>query len=47
MSGADGDLSRDVVFTTIRDLSDMAIGYYALVEVKAGNMIKKIRVTRS
>ena len=47
MSGIDGDLSRNVVFTVSRNLSDTAVGFYALVEVKAGNMIKKIKITRS
>ena len=47
MSGADGDLSRDVVFAASKSLTGIPVGAYALVEVKAGNLIKKIKIIRS
>lgn len=47
MSGANGDLSRNVIFTASRSLTGIPAGAYALVEVKAGNLIKKIKIIRS
>lgn len=47
MSGTDGDLSRNAEFIAKASLGSVPAGYYALVEIKAGNLIKIIRVTRS
>ena len=47
MSGVDGDLSRNIEFIAKTSLNSVPAGYYALVEIKAGNLIKIIRVTRS
>lgn len=47
MSGADGDLSRNVVFTASKSLAGIPVGAYALVGVKAGNLTKKIKIIRS
>lgn len=47
MSNVNGELIRKLTFTSTKNLGASAIGYYALVEIKAGNMIKKVRVTRS
>ena len=47
MSGANGDLSRNVISTASRSLTGIPAGAYALVEVKAGNLIKKIKIIRS
>jgi len=47
MSGADGDLSRDVTFTAIKALDTANSGYYAAVQVTVANITKTIIVTRS
>ena len=47
MSGVEGDLSRNIEFIAKTSLNSVPAGYYALVEIKAGNLIKIIRVTRS
>ena len=47
MSGTDGDLSRNVVFTASKSLAGIPVGAYALVGVKAGNLTKKIKIIRS
>lgn len=47
LSGRDGDLTRIVIFTATKDLYIAGKGYYATVEVKAGNLTKLIKITRS
>lgn len=47
LSGQDGDLTRTVEFTATKDLYTVGKGYYATVEVKAGNLTKLIKITRS
>lgn len=47
MSDTNGELFQKLTFTSTRNLGANAIGYYALVEIKAGNITKKVRVTRS
>ncbi|MEI3420561.1 MAG: hypothetical protein V8R91_05560 [Butyricimonas faecihominis] len=42
-----GILSRNIELFAKTSLNSVPAGYYALVEIKAGNLIKIIRVTRS
>ncbi len=45
MTGADGDLSRNITFTAIKS-PDAATGYYAIADITVANITKKIKVTR-
>lgn len=45
VSGNSGDLTRVLLFNADKDTVTGSEGYYALVEVKAGNMTRVVRVT--
>ena len=47
MSEVAGSLLQKLTFTVSGNLSSVDIGCYAVVEVKAGNLTKEVRVTRS
>lgn len=47
MSEVAGSLLQKLTFTVSGNLSSVDIGCYAVVEIKAGNLTKEVRVTRS
>lgn len=46
MTGADGDLSRNVTFTAIKQQVAASAGYYAVADITVANITKKIKITR-
>ena len=47
LAGAEGDLARSVVLSAQKDLDEDNRGYYAIVEIRAGNLTKQIKITRA